>query len=450
MAMFTVCGTLVHTPKCGELAIIQDALVEVDADGNIARVLQPADADYASLKEQAQTAGTLSQLAEGQYLFPGLVDTHIHAPQWPQLGKALHLPLDRWLQECTFPLEARYADEAFANVVYNSLVESLIANGTTTALYFATIHLESTKRLVDICLEKGQRALVGKVAMDNPAECPDFYRDSSTSQGLEDTRALIEYTRGLSGNAAGRVMPVVTPRFIPSCTDDMLAGLGEIAREFQCHVQTHCSESDWQHGYVLERHGRRDTESLDGFELLTSKTVLAHANFINDDDMTVIKSRHSGIAHCPLSNFYFSNAVFPARKALDRGLDVGLGTDISGGPSPSLIHNCAMAVTASRALEEGVDPEQVASDRGKPGTRIDFREALWMATAGGGRALDLKIGLFEPGYAMDAIVIDTTVEDSDLRVWDEIDDVEDIVQKIIYNAHRSNISAVWVQGKQIK
>ena len=450
MSGFCVCGTLIHAPRCGELEILEDALLEIDAEGNIARVLETGHGDYIPLKENSKSADTLIQLASGQYLMPGLVDTHIHAPQWPQLGKALHLPLDRWLQECTFPMEARYADEDFALLVYNSLVESLIANGTTTALYFATIHLESTKRLVDICLEKGQRALVGKVAMDNPAECPDFYRDTSTLQGLEDTRALIDYTRSLTGNADGRVMPVVTPRFIPSCTDEMLSGLGDIASDAGCHVQTHCSESDWQHGYVLERHGRRDTESLDSFGLLTSKTVLAHANFINEDDMVIIQSRHSGIAHCPLSNFYFSNAVFPARRALDRGLDVGLGTDISGGPNPSLMHNCAMAVTASRALEEGVDPGQKPAERSKPGTRIDFKEAFWMATTGGGRALDLNIGLFEAGYAMDAIVVDTTIEDSDLKVWKEIDEHEDVVQKIIYNAHRSNIVTVWVQGERIK
>jgi guanine deaminase len=447
---FSICGTLVHAPQCGELEILEDAFVEVYSGGNIVTVLDKRHPDYTSSKEQAKINGALIELADSQYLLPGLVDTHIHAPQWPQLGKALHLPLDQWLQQCTFPLEARYEDVVFADMVYTSLVESLIANGTTTALYFATIHLESTRRLVDICLDLGQRALVGKVAMDNVDQCPDFYRDASTSSGLDDTRALIEYTRGLKGNSMGRVMPVVTPRFIPSCSDDMLSGLATIVDEYDCHVQTHCSESDWQHAYVVERHGRRDTESLERFELLTSKTILAHANFVNEEDMDIIKNSHSGIAHCPLSNFYFSNAVFPARRALDKGLDIGLGTDISGGPNPSLLHNCAMAVTASRALEEGVDAQLSVNERSRPGTRIDFKEAFWMATAGGGRALDLKIGLFEPGYAMDAIVVDTSIKDSDLTVWKEVDGIEDIVQKIIYNGHRSNITSVWVQGDRIK
>ncbi len=450
MSAFTICGTLIHAPVCGEIEVIPAALVEVDDHGQIAAVHELTSSSYKPARNKALQTGTLVELTDSQYLLPGMVDLHIHAPQWPQLGSALHLPLNDWLQQCTFPLEARYADIKFAEKIYASLVETLIANGTTTALYFATIHLQSSKLLAEICLHKGQRALVGKVAMDNPDQCPDFYRDSSTAQGLADTGALIEFIRALPGNENKRVLPVVTPRFIPSCTDEMLAGLGKLAQDYDCHVQSHCSESDWQHEYVIERHGMRDTASLDRFGLLGNKTVLAHANFINDTDMATIGQRQCGIAHCPLSNFYFSNAVFPARRALDRGLNVGLGTDISGGPNPSLLHNCSVAVTSSRALEEGVNPDLSAAERGSPGARINFKEAFWMATTGGGCALDLKIGLIKAGYNLDAIVVDTAVAGSNLMLWDEIDDDGSILQKIIYNANRSNIVKVWVQGKLIK
>lgn len=450
MTGFSVSGTVMHAPQCGDIEIIKEALVEVDDGGTISAVHHPGSAAHYAARLAARQRGSLLSLGEGQYLLPGMIDLHIHAPQWPQLGRALHLPLNDWLQQCTFPLEARYADTGFAEQVYSSLVDTLLANGTTTALYFATIHLPSTRLLADICLRKGQRALLGKVAMDNPDQCPDFYRDTSTAQGLADTRRLIEYIRKLPGNDDARVLPVITPRFIPACTDEMLTGLGELAKEYACHVQTHCSESDWQHAYVLQRHKRRDTDSLDSFGLLTDRTVLAHANFIDDSDMTTIKARASGIAHCPLSNFYFSNAVFPARRALDRGLHVGLGTDISGGPNPSLLYNCSMAVTASRALEEGVNAALPAAERGVAGSRINFREAFWMATAGGGHALGLKIGLLKAGYAMDALVLDTKVEDSNLVAWEGLDDEEALLQKIIYNAGRSNIGKVWVGGRLVK
>ncbi|MCB8982068.1 MAG: guanine deaminase [Ardenticatenaceae bacterium] len=449
MNPFTLCGTLIHAPVCGEIEVIENALVVVDAAGNIAGVYAPEAEKYAIVKETAVAANSLITLAKGQYLLPGLIDLHVHAPQWPQAGNALHLPLYTWLQEYTFPLEAKYADLEFAEKVYTSLVDTLIANGTTTTLYFATVHLEATKLLAEICLAKGQRALVGKVAMDNPAECPDYYRDESVQQGLADTRALIEYVRAMPGNENERVLPVITPRFIPSCTDEMLTGLGELAEEYDCHVQTHCSESDWAHNYVLNRHGKHDTQSLHDFKLLTNKTVLAHSCFISDEDMATIKQQRSGIAHCPLSNAYFADAVFPARKALDLGLDVGLGTDVSGGATPSLLENCHTAVTASRYLDGGVDAELPQPERGIQGSRIDFKEAFWMATAGGGKALDLNIGLFKEGYAFDAIIVDTKVAGSNLVVWAELDKAEDILQKIIYNANRQNIRQVWVQGKLV-
>ena len=447
---FAIRGTLIHAPSAGDIEVLENALLAVDDGGRIAAVTGPGQPDYGKLEQTAKEAGKLEVLSAVEYLLPGLVDTHVHAPQWPQLGKALDRPLDEWLQKYTFPLEARYADAEFAERVYDNLVHTLIANGTTTAMYYATIHLEASKRLAEICLEKGQRALVGKVAMDNPEQCPDYYRDASAGQGLEDTVSFIEQVTGMPGNAGRLVLPVITPRFIPACTDEMLLGLGDLAQRTGCHVQTHCSEGDWEHAYVLERHGKTDTLSLDGFGLLTPQTVLAHCDFIDDADMGVIRGADTGIAHCPLSNLYFANAVFPARKALDRGLQVGLGTDIAAGANPGILHNCQMAVTASRALEDGVNPDLSAADRGTASARIDFREAFWMATAGGGEALGLKVGKFKQGYEFDAIVVDTGAPDSNLIIWEDMDDGDDILQKIIYNADRRNIKRVWVQGEQVK
>jgi len=447
---FVLRGTLIHAPAVGVVEILENALVAVDNRGQISAVTSPGSPDYAALEQAATQAGKLERLAPQEYLLPGLVDTHVHAPQWPQLGKALDRPLDEWLQQYTFPLEARYADAEFAERIYQHLVHTLIANGTTTALYYATIHLESSVRLAEICLEQGQRALVGKVAMDNPDQCPEYYRDASAGQALEDTERFLEQVPDMPGNADGLVRPVITPRFIPACTDELLRGLGELAQRSGCHVQTHCSEGDWEHGYVLERHGKTDTCSLDDFGLLTARTVLAHCDFINESDMGIIKGAQTGISHCPLSNLYFANAVFPARQALDRGLQVGLGTDIAGGANPGILHNCQMAVTASRAREDGVNPDLPPATRGTPGTRIDFREAFWMATAGGGEALGLKVGKFVKDYAFDAIVVDTQAPDSNLIVREDLDEGDDILQKIIYNADRSNIKRVWVQGKLIK
>ena len=433
----------------GRIECLEDALVSIDADGRIAAVHRRGDPGNDAARSAAASAGRLVTIPAGRYVLPGFVDLHIHAPQYPQLGKALHVPLEVWLQRYTFPLEARYADLAFARRSYDTLVGDLLANGTTTALYFATIHQEPTRLLADICLEKGQRALIGKVAMDNPAECPDFYRDASTEAGLAGTHALIEYVNGHPDNSERRVRPVVTPRFIPSCTDAMLEGLGAAAREHGCHVQTHCSESDWEHGYVIARHGVSDAESLDRFGLLTRRSVLAHGNFVSDTDLDRIRERGAGVAHCPLSNVYFSDAVFPLRAALDKGVRVGLGTDISGGPSASMFDSCRMAVAASRLLESGVDAALARESRGRAGARIDFRDAFHLATAGGGDALDLPLGRFAPGNHFDAIVIDPAAPAGTIRIDDDLDEPEDVLQKIIFTASRANIASVFVGGEPV-
>jgi guanine deaminase len=445
----TIAGTFFHAPSLGTIEVIEDALVIIDDGGAITAVVPRTAPDQARLRREAAAAGRLETVRAGSYVLPGLVDLHIHAPQYPQLGKALDRPLEVWLQQYTFPLEARYADVDFARAAYGALVADLIANGTTTAVMYGTIHDAANRLLVDICAERGLRALIGKVAMDHPENCPENYRDASVDAALAGTQALIDYVRRHPGNKDGLIRPVVTPRFIPSCTDATLDGLGAIGKACGCHIQTHCSESDWQHRYAFERYGRSDAEMLDRFGLLSRHTVLAHAPLLSVADMEVVKRSGSGIAHCPLSNVYFSSSVFPLKAALEKGLRVGLGTDISGGPSPSMFDAARMSVAASRMLEDGVDPALPPERRGRKASRIDWRTAFFLATAGGGDVLDLPVGRFAPGQSFDAIVVDTQADGGTIRIFDEIDTPEDILAKILHSASPRNITGVCLAGRSI-
>jgi guanine deaminase len=425
-------GTFAHAPVRGELEVLRDAVVTIGSDGTITSIGRAAD---------GVPEGTI-ELPPGQLVLPGFVDLHIHAPQYPQLGMALDVPLEVWLGKYTFPLEAQYADLEFARLRYEMLVADLLAGGTTTALYFATVHRAATELLAEICLRQGQRALVGKVVMDEPASCPVYYRDASAEAAVADTRAVIDHIRALPNN--DRVLPVITPRFIPSCTDAALAGLGALAAECGCHVQTHCSESDWAHGYALARYGKTDTAALDGFGLLGRKTVLAHSVFLTDDDMATVRAAGAGVAHCALSNMYFGNAVFPLRRALEKGLHVGLGTDISGGPSGSMLEACRATAQASRMLEDGVDARDSRETRGVPSSRIDMLTAFHLATAGGGEALDLPVGLFRPGYHFDALLVDPAAEAGTIRLFGA--EPAERLEQILYTASRPNIAATFVGG----
>lgn len=445
----TLLGDFFHAPTCGAIETLKEALVRIGADGVIEALVLSSDAGFADEVRRAERQGVLVRAPKSAWILPGFVDLHIHAPQYPQLGAALDRPLEEWLERYTFPLEARFTDLAFARRAYTALVEDLLANGTTTALMFATIHQEPTRLLADICLQRGLRALIGKVAMDDPAICPDFYRDPSVEAALEGTAALIEYVQGHPENHAGLVRPVVTPRFVPSCTDPLLEGLGDLARRCGCHVQTHCSESDWEEGYVQARTGRRDAEHLDALGLMTPRTVLAHGVLLSETDMELIAARGSGVAHCPLSNVYFSTAVFPLRAALEKGVRVGLGTDIAGGPSASMFDTLRMTVTASRMLDEGVEPALPPDRRGRRGARQDWRTAFHLATAGGAAALSLDIGAFAPGKAFDAQLIDLEAPGGTIRVLDEDIEPEGVLQRILYTASRGNIAEVWVGGRSV-
>ena len=241
-------------------------------------------------------------------------------------------------------------------------------------------------------------------------------------------------------------MPVVTPRFIPACTDAALEGLGQLAAECGCQIQTHAAESDWAQAYVRKRHGMSDAASLDRFGLLRAHTVLAHGNFLSMSDFDRIVERQAAVAHCPLSNAYFAGAVFPLRTALEKGVMVGLGTDISGGPASSLLDTARLAVAASRMLRSGVDPRLPAEQRGTGEPAIDMIDAFHLATAGGADALGLPVGRFEAGCRFDALLIDLAADEGTIRLWDSDIGDKDFLQAILYTASQTNIAAVFVDG----
>jgi len=444
-AVLAVHGTAYHAPTADELEVLEQVTIAVDATGTIVAVHPSGSPDAARVTEAAQT---VERLSPAQRLLPGLVDLHIHAPQWPQLGTGLDLPLEEWLFRHTFPLEARYADERFAASVWEHMVPTLLASGTTTAVYYSSIHERATELLAEQCVRSGQRAFVGRVGMDHPEGTPDWYRDSSAGDGVAASARSVEAVRRIAGDQL-LVQPIVTPRFVPACTDEMLRGLGDLAAATGVRVQTHCSESDWQHGESLARYGRSDAAALDAFGLIRPSNVLAHGDLLGDDDLTLIAARDAGVAHCPLSNAYFGNAVFPARHALARGVKVGLGTDIAGGAHPGLLPQCAMAVTASRMLEDGVDPRRSPGERGRPGSRIDITTAFHLATTGGAAVLGIRVGSFRVGQQFDAFVVDVAASNIGLRRWDDVDSEQRLFEKIVRLAGPSDITAVWVAGRRV-
>ena len=192
-----------------QLQILQDALFCIDDKGIIDKIVLREDTVYEEILASYEEKDYFCRVADGRYVLPGFIDLHVHAPQWAQAGTALDKPLHDWLHTYTFPVEAKFSDIQFAREVYEDLVRTLLANGTTTALYFATVHKEASILLAEICAKMGQRGLVGKVVMDYDQQVPSYYRDDTTVQALQHTEEFIVAIKELAKSTKQGVYPVV-------------------------------------------------------------------------------------------------------------------------------------------------------------------------------------------------------------------------------------------------
>ena len=324
-----------------------------------------------------------------------------------------------------------------------------MGRGSTTAVYLGSAHLDSTIALADICASMGQRALVGKTVMDDPEANPDYYRDASAAQAIADSETMIKEIEKIGRSSRQGVWPVITPRFIPSCTDEVLKGLGDLAAKYDAYVQTHCNEGQWEHDVVLKRFRKTDPYALRDFGLLREHSIMAHCPYLTEMEGEMFAELGVSIAHCPMANSYFSSAVAPVRRFREQGIHVGLGTDISGGYSPSMYENIRQAVLVSRLLETGVDARIPESKRGYGEARISLVQAFWLATAGGAEALGLPLATFEPGRAFDLQIIDAKREYYDLTGFGVYNAPVDQLARILYLGTPSNIRQVYVQGELV-
>jgi guanine deaminase len=459
-------GPVIHSISASELEIVPFALVAVDPEGKIAAFLDgdPTSFTQEVLQETLQRLNfppdttTIHRLGPGQFLIPGFVDTHNHAPQWAQrgLGQGMHI-LD-WLDAITFPNESRFRDADHAHRVYACCVDGFLRQGVTTASYYGSIHGEATRILADLCLEKGQRALVGKCNMTRNA--PEYYRDASVEESLRVTEECIAHIRSLDhqnqdhpNNSKSMkknlVQPVLTPRFAISCDADLLRGLGEIARQNpDLAIQTHFNEAEQEMAATRElfpQFGGSEADLYSAYGLLGSRSILAHCCHMSEHELERVAALQCGVAHCPTSNMTVGGGFMaaPVREFLRRGIKVGLGTDSGGGFSSSMLDAMRHAMMASYARE--------AAAPGDKGLSID--EVFHLATLGGAQVCGLedKIGNFVVGKEFDALVVGTRgSERGIMTMMEEEDSLRTVFDKFVMTGDDRNILRVYVQGRLVK
>ncbi|KAI9817365.1 MAG: hypothetical protein M1832_004672 [Thelocarpon impressellum] len=431
-------GRMVHCPALDKLEIIEHGAIGVDRVGKIVfvdRDTPPTDEDVLG---KYGWAAAVVRAGDAQFFFPGFVDTHIHASQYPNAGIFGKSTLLDWLNTYTFPLEASLADLDKARTVYSRCVARTLAHGTTTAAYYATIDAGSTNLLADECHAAGQRAFVGRCAMD--ALSPDYYKDASPEASIAATRETIAHLDGLDPNRL-LLSPIITPRFAPSCSPDLLSQLGGLAEETQLPVQTHLSETEAECDLVRELFPSAPSYAAvyDEAGLLGARTVLAHCIHLSPPERTLIASRGAKISHCPASNMALGSGNAPVRTLLDAGIGVGLGTDVSGGYSPSVLEAARLAALVSRS---------VARTSGDDGAKLGAEEVLYLATRGGADVLGLKekVGGFEAGLEWDAQLVQPGKSGLDIFGWETW---PERVCKWTFGGDDRDTRRVWVKGREV-
>lgn len=367
------------------------------------------------------------------------------------------------MEKYTFPLESSLSDLAKARKVYTACVRRTLSHGTTTATYYATVDVPATNLLADLCLSLGQRAFVGRVCMDRQEICPSYYRDESTEQSLHNAKESIAHIKKIDPSY-DLVSPILTPRFAPSCTSEGMNGLSAIQKKENLPVQTHISENKGEIQLVSDLYPGSGSYAnvYDSHGLLTPKTVLAHAVHLTEDEATLISSRQSKVSHCPCSNSSLTSGEARVRWMWEKGIEVGLGTDMSGGYSPSILEAARQATLTSRHLAMQIEDEALREK-----SKLTVEEVLYLATRGGALCLGLgeKVGGFEVGKQLDAQLIGLgCVQDDGLRAGEGEDgegvdagnvDVfgweswEERIAKWLYNGDDRNTKRVWVRGRLV-
>ncbi len=366
-------------------------------------------------------------------IIPGMTDLHVHAPQYTFRGIGMDEELLEWLSTYTFPEEAKYADMEYAKKAYSYFSEDLRRCFSTRAVVFGTLHNDATIELMDQLDETGVITYVGKVNMDRNGGVDLQEADADAS--LAATKEWLEKIKGRYTNT----FPILTPRFIPSCSDELMKGLGELSKETGLRIQSHLSENKSEIAWVKEL-VPSSTSYANAYELFDTMgtpecpTIMAHCVHSDDEEMNILKKHGAYIAHCADSNMNLTSGIAPIRKFLDAGVNIGLGTDVAAGSSMNMVKTMLITLQASKMYYRLVDQNV------KP---LTFEEVFYLATEGGGSYFG-KVGSFKPGYDFDAVVVD------DSKMYSMRDmSIRERIERMCYNDADAIIKDKYVKGRKV-
>ena len=412
-------GSIVYSPKLGELVTIPHGALLLDDDGAVVDVL-PAPPESADA-EVVDYGDAL--------IMPSFVDMHLHAPQYPMLGMGMDLPLLDWLNTYTFKTEARFADAEYARRTYRRLASDLITGGTTRVCMFSSLHTDATLILMEELERAGVTGYVGKVNMDrNSGEVLKETTEESKRETLRWLDACGDFQH---------IRPILTPRFTPSCTDELMAWLGRLGEERGLYVQSHLSENGGEIALVRELHPdcAQYWETYAKYGLWKDHTVMAHCVHSDEREREALLKHNVVVAHCAGSNINICSGVAPIRTMLREGVWVTLGSDIAGGAILAMNRVITMSIRASKILYMQTDGEDAF---------LTVDEGYYLGSTAGHRYFGADGG-FARGEKLHAIVVDDGVLAEPVRELT----LRERFERSIYLMDKSAIQAVWSDGRKV-
>jgi guanine deaminase len=412
-------GNIVFTESCDKFNIHENSYIVVK-DNKIVEICTtlPENLKAYAVKDFGN-----------KLIIPGMNDMHCHAPQYRNLGIGMDKELMPWLNHYTFPEESKFSDLEYAKKIYSRFIHDIIKNGTTRIVLFASLHKASTELLMNMLKASGLGAYVGKVNMDT--DCPEYLTEDYL-QSLKDTEEIIKAYEDKSE----LVKPIITPRFVPSCSISLMKGLSHLSQKYDVPVQSHLSENLEEIELVKSQHADCNFygEVYDKYGLFGLKpTLMAHCVHSSETELELIKKNKVTVVHCPTSNFNVGSGLMPTRRYLDKGISITLGTDMSGGHTPSLFKIIAYAIQVSKIKW---------MESGKKDKFLSTSEAFYMATKAGGKFFG-KVGSFEKDYEFDALIID------DSSLYPDEYSIEQRLERFIYLGDDRNIIKRFVAGKEV-
>ncbi len=401
---------------------VEDGLLLI-ADGHV-EGLGEAEAMLAALP-----ADTPVTDYRGKLIVPGFIDCHVHFPQLDIIGSFGAQLLD-WLNQYAYPAEMKFADPDYARAVAVAFVDELLRNGTTTALVFGTVHAHSADAIFEAAEARGMRLVAGKVLMDR--NCPVALRDDAET-GYDESKALIERWHG-----RGRLGYAITPRFALTSSEAQLAAAGKLAAEYpDVWIHTHLAENTDEVDEIARQFpdSRSYLDVYDSFGLLRERAVFAHCLHMDDRDRASMATLGGAAAFCPTSNLFLGSGLFDLAAMREAGVSCGLGTDIGGGTSLSLLRTASEAYKVLHLQEHAL-----------PATR-----ALYLATLGAAEALYLedRIGNFEAGKEADFVVLDYEGSSLTSRRCAAAQTIEEKLFALMTLADDRHVAATYLMGRRV-